>query len=109
MDRRIFGVIFLAIGAALYASRFVCAAIYGSGMASQSHELFEHIYDYVGFGLSGLALAFFALGGAYLLWGELESADKKVQFSQKMKDFWESEASLEQLSAPDEIDNKTTR
>ena len=81
MNRRIFGAIFLAVGAALYASRFVCAAIYAGGMASQSHELFQLAYNFVGFGLTRLALVFFGLGAIYMVWGELESAGKHEQFA----------------------------
>lgn len=88
MDRRIFGAIFLSIGVLLYASRYLCAAIYGGGSLSQGDHLLNAMYGYVGGELTGLAMLFFAGGVIYFLWGEWERADKTRGFAKTLKDFW---------------------
>jgi hypothetical protein len=75
MTRRTVGFGFCAIAAFLFASRYFCAAIWGSHVTSWSAELFSFIYSYLGWGLTVAAIAALIVGIAYLIWGE--SADRQ--------------------------------
>jgi len=76
MTRRIVGLGFCAIAAFLFASRYVCAAIFGSGVKSWDAGLFRAMYSYVGSGLSVAAAVALFVGIAYLIWGELSDRQK---------------------------------
>jgi hypothetical protein len=72
LTRRSVGVGLVAIAAFLYASRFVCAAIYGSGASNEwGADLFHNLYKFVGSDLSVAALVALIVGCAYLVWGEI--------------------------------------
>jgi hypothetical protein len=68
--RRAIGLGFCAIAAFLFAARYICAAIFGSNVASWSAELFRAMYGYVGPGLSIAAGVSLVVGIVYLVWGE---------------------------------------
>lgn len=68
--RRIVGLGFCAIAAFLFAARYMCAAIFGSGVSSWSAALFRNMYGYVGSGLSVAAGISLLVGIVYLAWGE---------------------------------------
>ncbi len=68
--RRIVGLGFCAIAAFLFAARYMCVAIFGSGVSSWSAPLFRNIYGYVGSGLSVAAGISLFVGIVYLVWGE---------------------------------------
>jgi hypothetical protein len=72
MNRRITGTIFLAVAAFLYATRYLAAAIYGSGVTSWNREMFRSMLSYVGNNLLILSIVFALAGLAYLAWGELK-------------------------------------
>jgi len=72
MSRRMAGVSLIAISALLFSTRYLSAAIFGSGVSSWNSELFQAMLTYVGnelVTLSGMAL----IGGIlYLVWAELD-------------------------------------
>ena len=73
MSRRTAGVMLLFVAALLYSTRYLAAAIFGSGISSWSTQLFTAMLQNVGPGLliwSRLALI---TGLVYLLWAEVES------------------------------------
>ncbi len=70
MTRRGTGVALIAVAALLYATRYVCAAIFGSGLSSHSMDLFRAMLQYVGPELSRLSAVSLVAGLAYLAWAE---------------------------------------
>lgn len=72
MSRRTTGIVLIAIAACLYATVFLSAAIWGSGVASWNSELFSSLLDYVDQGLSTWSLVALVIGLVYLVWGELD-------------------------------------
>jgi hypothetical protein len=72
MNRRITGTIFLAVAAFLYATRYLAAAIYGSGVTSWNLEIFRSMLSYVGNNLLILSIVFALAGLAYLVWAEMK-------------------------------------
>ncbi len=72
--RQFIGLGFCAIAAFLFAARYICAAIFGSGVSSWSPDLFRNMYKYVGSGLSVAAGIALLVGIVYLVWGA--KADK---------------------------------
>jgi hypothetical protein len=77
MNRRGAGIQLLAIATTLYVSRYVSAAIYGSGTASWDNELFQSMLKYVGAMPQTLSLIAALAGIIYLAWGEIEELRKK--------------------------------
>ena len=71
MSRRATGLGFLGIAAFLFATKFIAAAIFGSGVVSWNTELYLAMLDYVDQGLSAASLIALIIGGIYLLWAEL--------------------------------------
>ena len=67
--RQLIGLGFCAIAAFLFAARYICAAIFGSGVTSWSASLFRSMYKYVGSGLSTAAGIALLVGLVYLVWG----------------------------------------
>ena len=76
MSRRMTGVIFIAISALLYATRFIAAAIWGSGFSSWNSENFLALLGYVDQGLTAWSIAALVVGLIYLAWGEIETLRK---------------------------------
>lgn len=70
MNRRGIGVIFCLISAMLFASRYIAAAIFGSGVSSWDAELFASMLDDVGSPLLILSAIALIIGVAYIVWGE---------------------------------------
>jgi hypothetical protein len=79
MSRRTSGVIFIAIGSFLYTTRFFSAAIWGSGYASWSTELFSGLLGYVDQGLTTWSIIAVMIGVIYLFWGEIFARNKDNQ------------------------------
>lgn len=67
---------FIGISAFLISSKYIAAAIFGSGVASWSRSLFENMLLYVGDTLSNLSIIALIVGVAYIIWGEYEGVNK---------------------------------
>jgi hypothetical protein len=76
MNKRTTGVGLLAIAAFLYATRYIAAAIFGSGIASFSTELFRSMLQYVGIAPLIWSILAAIAGVAYLVWAE---SDERLQ------------------------------
>lgn len=83
MNKRGTGVTFIAIAAFLFASKYVSASIFGSGVLSWSDSLFNAMLSYVGEPLSICSIIALIIGVAYLGWGEYEELTIKKQQSNK--------------------------
>ncbi|MGE7024344.1 hypothetical protein [Solibacillus cecembensis] len=83
MNKRGAGVIFIAIAAFLFASKYMSAAIFGSGVLSWDEPLFSAMLSYVGEPLSICSMIALILGVAYICWGEYEEFTIKKQQSNK--------------------------
>jgi hypothetical protein len=70
MSHRATGVLFIVVAALLYATRYIAAAIFGSGVSSWNSELFQAMLSYVGDGPAFWALLALIVGVAYLIWAE---------------------------------------
>ena len=70
MTRQIIGLGFCAIAAFLFASRYICASIFGSSVTSWDASLFGRMYTYIGSDLSIGAGVSLLVGIAYIIWGE---------------------------------------
>jgi len=77
MNKRTAGVGLLAIAAFLYATRYIAAAIFGSGVASFSTELFRAMLQYVGIAPLILSILAAIAGVAYLVWAERDEQSQK--------------------------------
>lgn len=66
MNRRGSGVVFCFIAAFLYATRYICAAIFGSNVSSWDSGLYSNMLDYVGNGLTTFAVISLIIGIIYL-------------------------------------------
>lgn len=73
MSRRAAGVRLLAVAAILYSTRYLAAAIFGSGISSWDADLFRAMLQYVGQGPGTWSLAALVAGIIYLVWAELEA------------------------------------
>jgi putative Ca2+/H+ antiporter (TMEM165/GDT1 family) len=71
MSRRTTGVVFCFIAALLYATHYLAAAIFGSGVSTWNNDLFRVMLEYVGPGLPTWATIALVVGIAYLIWGEI--------------------------------------
>jgi hypothetical protein len=72
MSKRTTGTILLFIAALLYATRYIAAAIFGSGMLGWSAENFQALLQYVGSDLTTWSIVALVLGVVYVLWAEVE-------------------------------------
>jgi hypothetical protein len=72
MNKRGVGVSFIAISALLICTKYISAAIFGSGVSSWDQDLFNGMLDYVGNKLSGFSIFSFLAGVFYIIWGEYE-------------------------------------
>lgn len=77
MGKRIVGAVFCLIAAILFASRYIAAAIFMSGLSSWSGELFQTGLEYVGLPLMMLSIISLICGIAYLVWAEILDKNKK--------------------------------
>jgi hypothetical protein len=73
MSKRGSGIGLLAIATALYAARYMAAAIFGTGLSSWSAEQFQAMLQYVGEAPLRWSVAAGGLGIVYLVWGEVEA------------------------------------
>lgn len=81
MSRRSTGTILVAVSAFLYATHFVAAAIFGSGVSSWNADLFRAMLQYTDQGLHTAGL-FALIGGIfYLVWAEFSAVKRKPKES----------------------------
>jgi hypothetical protein len=71
MGRRSTGLGFCGIAAFLYATRYITAAIFGSGVSSWNSDLFHALLQYVGNSLTILSVISLIVGISYLVMGEI--------------------------------------
>lgn len=83
MNKRGAGVIFIAIAAFLFASKYISAALFGSGVLSWDKSRFHAMLSYVGEPLSIFSIIALIIGVAYIGWGEYEEFTIKKQQSKK--------------------------
>ena len=77
MSRRGTGVLFCLMGTLFLCTRYLAAAIFGSGVASWDAGLFQAMLSYVGPVLMPVGALCWVAGIAYLIWGEVAEAAKK--------------------------------
>jgi hypothetical protein len=81
VNKRGTGVVFIAIAAFLFSSKYISAAIFSSGVFSWDEDLFNAMLSYVGSPLSVCSILALILGVAYIAWGEFEEFTvKKRQY-----------------------------
>lgn len=73
MSRRTAGIALMAIAGWLYTTRFLAAAIWGSGFSTWNAEHFANLLGYVDRGLTVWSLTAFSAGLVYLLWSEIRA------------------------------------
>ncbi|RSD28428.1 hypothetical protein [Mesobacillus subterraneus] len=73
MNKRGVGVAFIAISALLISSKYISAAIFGSGVASWDKSLYDAMLSYVGNTLSTFSVVTFVVGVGYIVWAEREN------------------------------------
>ncbi|MDK8189161.1 hypothetical protein QP794_03570 [Paenibacillus sp. UMB7766-LJ446] len=83
MSRRTTGTLLLVIAAFLYGVRYLTAAIFGSGVALWSSDLFQEMLNYVGTALRNWSIVALILGLFYLIWAEYEATSSKTKESLK--------------------------
>ena len=71
MNRRGTGVIFCLIAAVLFSTRYISAAIFGSGVLSWGSDLFDSMLQYVGSALTVLSVIALIVGIIYLVAAEI--------------------------------------
>ena len=77
MSRRLTGGVFCFISALLFCTRYIAAAIFGSGLASWSKDLFDAMLSYTGRELLTLSIISLFLGIFYLILAEFEDYKNK--------------------------------
>ncbi|MBZ9623786.1 hypothetical protein LGL55_16305 [Clostridium tagluense] len=75
MSRRGAGVSFCFIAAFLFATRYICAAIFGSNVSSWSSGLYSSMLGYIGNGLNTFAVISLIVGIIYLIASEFIEKD----------------------------------
>jgi hypothetical protein len=83
MNRRAAGVMFCCISAFLFSSRYIAAAIFGSGVKSWSARLFNAMLNYVGNTLTVWAVIALIAGIVYLVIAERHQAKSKSRIEPK--------------------------
>ena len=83
MNKRGAGVTFIAIAAFLFATKYMSAAIFGSGVLNWDETLFSAMLSYVGEPLTICSIIALIVGVAYIGWGEYEEFTIKKQQSHK--------------------------
>lgn len=76
MTRRSLGLGFCGIAAFLFASRYLCAAIYATTLPQSNGSIFRQFYDYIGSDLTAAAVVSLAVGIAYIIWGEFSDRQR---------------------------------
>lgn len=77
LNKRGTGIIFILIAALLYCTKFISAAIFGSGVVSWSSNLYNAMLSYVGNSLNKWSIIALAAGIFYLIWEEISEIIKK--------------------------------
>lgn len=72
MNRRGTGAVLLLISAFLYATKYLCVAIYGSNVASWNEHHFNQLLSFVGRGLTVISIIALIFGCIYLIWAEID-------------------------------------
>jgi len=70
MNRRGVGALFCLISALLFITRYVCAAIFASGVTSWDETMFSNMLQYVGQTLPVLSIISLIIGVLYLISAE---------------------------------------
>ena len=83
MNRRAAGVMFCCISAFLFSSRYIAAAIFGSGVTSWSAKLYSAMLIYVGKTLTVWAVIALIVGIVYLVIAERQEARSKSRSDTK--------------------------
>ncbi len=76
MSRRGAGIALIAVAASLYSTRYLSAAILGSGVKSWNAELFAAMLEYTGPNLLRLSVLSLVAGLFYLAWSGFGSVRK---------------------------------
>ena len=76
MKRRTAGIGLIFTAAMLYASRFITAALFGSGAMSWNKDFFRSLLQYTDQGLTTVSIIALVAGLIYLVWAEIETAKK---------------------------------
>jgi len=73
LSKRGAGVTLIAVAAFLYGLRYICAAIFGSGISTWNAKNFNAMLHYIGPNLNYAAAVALIFGIIYLIWAELSS------------------------------------
>lgn len=76
MEKLISGAVFCAAASMLESAKYIAAAVYMAGNASQSRELFQNGISYVGHSPDIMAAAALACGMLFIIWGIIDSHKK---------------------------------
>lgn len=79
MNKRGSGIAFIAIAAFLFSTKYISAAIFGSGVLSWDEELFNTMLNYIGSPLSKASMIALIIGVGYIAWGEYDEFKSKKQ------------------------------
>ncbi|RKD30009.1 hypothetical protein [Thermohalobacter berrensis] len=79
MNKRGTGAVFCLISAILYSTRYISAAIFGSGISTWNERLFNAMLKYVGNSLKVFSILALIIGLVYLIWGEYEELNKNQE------------------------------
>lgn len=82
MNRRSAGLGFIFIAAILYATKYIAAAIFGSGVMSWNADLFQAMLSCVGNALNNWSLLALIMGILYLVWAEVTTSNKSKKSDQ---------------------------
>lgn len=77
MNKRGAGVVFILISAILLSSKYISAAIFGSGVTSWDKDLYQHMLSYIGTPLNTVSIISLLIGIAYICWAEYEALKTK--------------------------------
>ncbi|WP_455721123.1 hypothetical protein [Agathobacter sp.] len=77
MGKRMVGAILCLASALLFATRYLAAAIFMSGVSSWDRTLFVAGLEYVGSELKIASILFLLVGICYLIWAEIENRKER--------------------------------
>lgn len=86
MSRRTAGIYLICAGAMLYATQFLTAAIFGSGVASWNQDIFNSMIQATDQGLQVWSKIAFGVGLFYLAWAEVGNFLVHSKHSNKHKE-----------------------
>ena len=79
MGKRGSGIALIAISAFLISTKYISAAIFGSGVSGWSQDLFDGMLSYVGITLNIFSVLSLLVGILYIVWGEYEELKRQRQ------------------------------